>query len=445
MKYIEQTKSFLLAFLVLLSITLTLLIWNYKPDYELIDETQIEEILIGETKELKNVLKPYRLLFRQDDQFYGTISPNALKTVYSHLTNLQTTEVDIINSNLSNAKMNEMLRMNNRLTLFFNEEIPLQVFSNIVSINDRELPETGFTRLIIDWSDTELTDRLQLLFLNTEDRILLRTHAEIPNPDRFMAEVIEPATSYSPYVEVERDTLRSLYVAQNPIESTQYTYFIETTSPDVFKSVLFSDPTIVQRNIESAQAEKYTDGTSLMTVDTQNRVLNYVYPPAESIAPIPSAQLLVDSFDFINDHGGFKGDFRLSTMNIDKHVIEYQLFLQGYPIYSNMTSTRIVTTWGENRIFRYRRPYYTIEFDNTDISSVRAVKQLMSGTEVIEHLQNDEDLKFEDIDEIVVGYYLTRDQEKDIFLLEPSWFFISNNDWTHISPEFLGGTNYGLE
>ena len=69
----------------------------------------------------------------------------------------------------------------------------------------------------------------------------------------------------------------------------------------------------------------------------------------------------------------------------------------------------------------------------------------MPGTEVIEHLQNDEDLKFEDIDEIVVGYYLTRDQEKDIFLLEPSWFFISNNDWTHISPEFLGGTNYGLE
>jgi regulatory protein YycH of two-component signal transduction system YycFG len=128
-------------------------------------------------------------------------------------------------------------------------------------------------------------------------------------------------------------------------------------------------------------------------------------------------------------------------MNIGKHIIEYQLFLKDYPIYSNSTVTRIATTWGENRIFRYRRPYYSIE---SDIE--RAVKQLPSGAEIVAYLENNEDYLMKDIDEVVIGYYLTQDQNaQKLFLLEPSWFIISNNMWTRISPERLGGTNRGLE
>ncbi|AWE09160.1 hypothetical protein DCE79_18260 [Lysinibacillus sp. 2017] len=444
MKYIEQTKSFLLTFLVLLSVTLTLMIWSYKPDYELIEESKVEEILIGETKELKDVLKPYRALFRQNDEYYGTVSTNVINSIYDQLSTIHTSQLNLINSDLTDAEINEILRMNNQVTLFFNEEIPIQIFANLLSISDKEVPDASFTRLLVDWSGIEANDQVQLLFLNTEKRTLFRASADVPNTKRFLAEVTEPAKTYSPYTEVERDSLLSLYVTQDPLKSTKYTYFIDETHTDKFKNLLFSDPNIVKGNIESAQSEKYTDGTSLMTVDKQNRIFNYVYPPAESIALIPSERLLSDSFDFVNDHGGFTVDYRLSTMNIGKHMTEYQMFLHGYPIYSNMTMTRIVTTWGENRIFRYRRPYYSIE-SNADIPSERTVKQLSSGTEVIAGLQNDSESSFEDIDDLVVGYYLTQDLEKDLFLLEPSWFIISNNSWTRILPEHLGGIDNGLE
>lgn len=440
MRYIEQIKSFLLTFLVLLSIALTLLIWNYKPDYELIEETKVEEILIGETKELQDVLKPYRALYYKENQFYGTVSPQAINKIYSQLTPLYPRPLELINSNLSDAKINELLRMDNRLTLFFNEELPLQVFTDIFTINDKDVPDASFNRLIIDWSNVETKNQLQLLFLNTEKRELYQSVTDITNSTHFLAEVVEPTKNYSAYMEVERDSLLSLYVAQDTVESVEYTYLIEDTLPETYKNLLFSDPTIVQ-NVESAQSEKYMDATSLMTVDTQNRILNYVYPLAESIAPIPSSRLLLDSYDFINDHGGFTADYRLSTMNIGKHVVEYQLFLKGYPIYSNSTVTRIVTTWGENRIFRYRRPYYTIEQD-----IVRSVKQLPSGAEIMAYLENNEDYSIKDIDELVIGYYLTQDQnEEKLFLLEPSWFIISNNTWMRISPERIGGTYRGLE
>ena len=440
MRYIEQIKSFLLTLLVLLSIGLTLLIWNYKPDYELIEETKVEEILIGETKELQDVLKPYRALYYKDNQFYGTVSPQAINKIYSQLTPLHPRPLELINSNLTDVKINELLRMDNRLTLFFNEELPLQVFTDIFTINDKDVPEESFNRLIIDWSNVETKDQLQLLFLNTEKRLLFRSITDISDMTRFLADVVEPTKDYSLYMEVQREPLLSLYVAQDAVESIEYTYLIEDTLPDTYKNLLFSDPTIV-RNVESAQYEKYMDATSLMTVDTQNRILNYVYPLAESIAPISSSRLVEDSYDFINDHGGFTADYRLSSMNIDKHVVEYQLFLKGYPIYSNSTVTRIVTTWGENRIFRYRRPYYVIEQD-----IVRSVKELPSGAEIIAYLENNEDYSMKDIDEVVIGYYLTQDQDEEkLFLLEPCWFIISNNTLKRITPERIGGTYRGLE
>ncbi|MBM7666253.1 regulatory protein YycH of two-component signal transduction system YycFG [Solibacillus kalamii] len=443
MKYVEQIKSLLLAFLVLLSIVFTLLIWNYKPEYETIKETQIEEVLVGKPKDLQEVIKPYRLLYRQNDQFYGTVSSTPLKGLYKHLRSWQVYEMELIKNDLSDSKMNEMVRTNNRITMFYNEEIPLRVFSNLLSYNENEIPDASFTRLIIDWSNVENSDQIQLLFLNTEKRLYYRAYASVPDKDYFMEKVIEPANDYSQYVEVERDALRSLYVAKDPIQSARYRYLAEEIKPDLFKKILFTDLKIVQRNIESSQSERFTDGTSLMTVDSQNRIINYVYPTAESIAPIPPARLLIDSFNYINDHGGFSMDYRLSSMNIGRHSTEYQLFVQGLPVYSDVTITRLVTTWGENRIFRYRRPYYSI-------GSVfqRVPRELESGEQIIESLRKNDNNLFKETEEIVVGYELTQEkseEDTDIIVLEPRWFAVTNNEWTRLSPQEIGGDEFGLE
>lgn len=442
MKYIEQIKSLLLTFLVILSIVFTLLIWSYKPEYETIKETQVEEVLVGQSKELQEVLKPYRLLYRQNEQFSGTVATTAINEFYSQLRILDIYELDLVDIDLSDNKMNEMLRTDNRVTMFFNEEIPLQVFSNLLSINDTEIPEASFTRLIVDWSKVENNNQLQMFFLNTEKRLLYSAYASLPDKEYFMKKVIEPANDYSQYIEVERDNLRSLYVAKDPIQSSTYTYLVDQmsveTSVSSFKKILFTDLKIVKPNNEGPQSERFTDGTSLMTVDNQNRIINYVHPPAESIVPIPSSKLLLDSFNFVNDHGGFTQDFRLSYMNIGKHITEYQLFVEGYPVDSEVTTTRLATTWGENRIFRYRRPYYSI---GSFVKSSR--RELDSGEQIIETLRAENNELFRESDEIVVGYQLT--QDAGVIVLNPSWFAITNNDWKPLSPKEIGGVEVGLE
>lgn len=442
MKYVEQVKSFLLVFLVFLSVTLTLIIWNYQPDYELIEETQVEEVLIGDRKQLQDVLKPYRVLFRENDVFTGTVSNGVLNELYRNLITWQVQDVKLINNNISDTEMNEIINQNNRATLFFNGEIPMQTFSNVLPFFEKDQLDMSFTRLIIDWSNAEEQDQVQLLFLNTEKRLLLQGYVNLANSQRFLTQVIQPSKNYTSYVEVERDSLRSLYVAPGINEGIKYRYLIDEILPESFKNIVFTDPTIVQRNAENEQSEKYTDDTSFMTVDKQNRIINYVYPTAESIVPIPSKELLLDSFEFVNDHGGFTSDFRLSSMNIGKHIMEYQLFLQGYPVYSNSntTITRIITTWGENRLYRYRRPYYSLE---RDVPNERAVQSLPSGEAVVNYLRNLKDYPFDKVDEIVVGYYLMQNPKS--YILEPSWFIISDNNWTRVTPEQIGGVMNGLE
>src|SRR5690606_14045435 len=205
MKYIEQIKSLLLTFLVTLSVVFTLLIWNYKPEYETIKETQVEEELVGQSKELQEVLKPYRLLYRQNEQFSGTVATATINEFYSQLRTWEIYDLDLVDTELSNIKMNDMLRKDNRVTMFFNEEMPLQVFSSLLSFNDNEIPEASFTRLIVDWSNIEKNGQLQILFLNTEKRLLYSAYAGLPDKEYFMKKVIEPANGFSQYVEVERD------------------------------------------------------------------------------------------------------------------------------------------------------------------------------------------------------------------------------------------------
>lgn len=441
MKYVEQIKSVVLLFLVLLSMTLTFVIWNYKPDYKSIEESPVEQVAVGEKKQMSDVLKPYRLLFRQEDQFKGTVSNVAIKDLYTQLARWDAQRITLINNNLTDDKLNEMFRLNDRMTLFFSDVVPLQSFTNVLSFSEKDVPDTSFNRLIIDWSNLSSQNQLQLLFVNTHERTLYRSYVPLVNEGRFRS-IVSDSFNYSDYVEVERTNLQSLYVIEDAMESVKYTYSIKEISTDLFKTALFTVPNIVKRTGIDAQSEKYEDATSRMTVDTLSRTLNYVYPAAESLSTIPASSLLLDSFDFLNDHGGITADYRFSSMNPARHVTEYQLYLHGFPVQSSLASTRIITTWGEDRIFRYRRPYF-----NLDIAMDTTTTELSSGVEIIEYIKRSKDVSFEEVDEIVMGYYIKPNQDPRLYKLEPSWFVITDNVWTRVTQEQerAGGVEYGLE
>ncbi|WP_186436178.1 two-component system activity regulator YycH [Lysinibacillus sp. Y5S-8] len=441
MKYIEPVKSVVLFLLVMLSVVLTFLIWTYTPDYKFIEKTTGEEILIKPQKDMEDIIRPYKAIFRSDEEFTGTVSNAAMKDMMKAFKGWNILDLVPVNNNLSPNYVNQIISADNRMTIFFTGEIPFSAFNTIFQFTDKELPETTFNRMIIDWSNYNSKD-LMLYYISSNNQSLFRSHVSVPNVNQFIKEVIEPAKKYEAFKEIEREGQTSLYVASNKMESVKFTYYIEEITPELFKNVLFPEPNIVQRNVESASSEKYTDGMSLMTLDTNLKSLNYVYPAAESSIRIEPSKLLKDSFEFINEHGGFTADFRYASTSINKNQMDYQLYLQGLPVYSNHVITRMTTIWGDSRIFHYKRPYFSLDMD---IEAEKEIKELPSGTEIAERLKNANNIALSDIEELVLGYYLTQNQELNIFTFEPCWFVIRNGTWIKLTPEVLGGVKNGLE
>lgn len=439
MKYIEPVKSVVLFLLVVLSVALTFMIWTYTPDYKYIEQTEGKEILIGPQNKVADVIRPYKAIYRFDKEFTGTVSNSVMEDIMKTFEGWNVLDLMSVNNNLTADSVNEMIRTNNCMTIFFTGEIPYSAFNTIFQFADKELPETTFNRMIIDWSTYSNKD-LQVFFISGNNESLMRSHISLENANQFVRNIIEPAKTYGTYTEVEREGFTSLYIANDKVESTKYTYFIEE-EPELFKDVLFTNLKNVRRTDESATTERYQDGMSKMVLDSKLKSLTYANPAAESSLRIEPSKLLKDSFEFINEHGGFSDDYRLVSTSTSNNQLDYQLYIHGLPIYSEQAINRISTVWGDNRIFVYKRPYFSFE---KDISAERETKELPSGTEVVEKIKKLNNISLSDIDDIVVGFYLTYDQST-IVTLEPCWFVIRNGVSTKLTPEIVGGVKNGLE
>mgnify|MGYP003444805993 FL=1 len=439
MRYVEPIKSFLLFFLVGLSLTLTIMIWNYKPNHQFIEKSAVENVVTHEIKSVKAILKPYRAVARVEDTFKGTTSTSYIDSILSYFENEQATDLTLVNNNLSIQQINELMSINNRLMLFSSAEIPLQSFINILPFETEDLPEMSFDRIIIDWNNVTKSRELMIFFLNTTNQTLYRTSIRNQGESKVLTKLVEPTKSFYVYTEVKRANFLSLYTPTNSVEAAKYMYLVKDIPIEKFKRILFQDQDIVQFQLsDDTSTTKYNDNLSFMNVDTKNFILNYVYVPSEGLASIAPSMLLDESFSFINEHGGYNGDYRLSLINTAKHIVDYQLYFQGLPVLSAETATKISTTWGDEEVHKYRRPYYVLE---RDIPSETKVKELPSGVDIAKtYIHSQANVK-----DLVLGYYLIQNIDLQVFELEPAWFILKENSWERIRFDDIGGMTNGLE
>ncbi|MBK3496793.1 hypothetical protein JFL43_18395 [Viridibacillus sp. YIM B01967] len=446
LKYIEQIKSVVLFVLVLLSITLTFSIWTYKPNYVTIEPTKVVDISIGKKRQIADVIKPYRMIFHKNEKWKGTNVNEEMQDILNEMKSWQVSDLTLVSNNLDAEKLDELVGMNNRMTLFFTGEIPFPVFQKLLPVLNKKIPEASFDRMIVDWSKMNSNDlntnELLVFFANSQKNQLYKAKIKVNSEKGFQDNVLTVAKTFPNYVEIGREGMTNFYLPEKEINITKYTYLVQTDPVDRYRKALFSNPNIVKHSPDEATGnEKYTDDKALMTVDPQARTLNFVnISVVENKEMTVKSKLILNTFDFINEHGGWTGDFRYNA--VEKQKVTYQLYLQDQPVFSDrtVTLTEISTQWGNGRISTYTRPYYK------PVSlPEKGEGKLISGPEVIERLVNNKEIKYDDIDEIRSGYYLMKNDIPQLFTLEPMWFYSINGKWEHVSQSIVGGANIGLE
>lgn len=445
LKYIEMIKTITLIFLISLSLVLTLLIWKSAP-YDTVGKRATVDISITEStekKDIASVVKPYKIHFNFAEGLTGTTDSEQIDYMVNHLKGWRLTNPVLVDKSFNEAELNQFLRHENRAVFYYSGHVPLPVYESVLNIENPNIPETSFDLIVIEWNFSGAT--IDVHFINRENELRYQSTAKIYEQQEFNHEIINVGRSYDEYVEADPDGNKFIAVAAEPVQLIQNTYFPnekDEINPTRFRSALFSDPNAVRRSEVSATRDDFQDNHALMTVDTEKKQLRFVHPVVESRELAIPSELLEDAIDFLNEHGGWTDEYRYSGMNFKTRYVNFKLYVRGIPVLGGNTSTEIEQVWGEESVYQYKRPYYTL---GDTLPSEMETVTLPSGKEVVEALKLSEGVNFSEIEEVIPAYYMRQDVALDIFVLEPSWYYKRNGKWNRFSAEQVGGEMDGLE
>ncbi|WP_342527334.1 two-component system activity regulator YycH [Chryseomicrobium sp. FSL W7-1435] len=444
MRYLEHVKSAVLVILIALSILLTFSIWTYTPPYAPLEDTPIVDIAIAEKKRTSDIVKPYRMLVSYSGAaaMKGSLQSTEMDGLMGIMRMWTLDSPQLLTSEAPVEEVDALIRDTNQLVFYYPTEIPIQTFRQIIPFNDQAIPDFSFNHMIVHWENGSGDVELHINFINTVSQRIFRSDVLEADVAEFLNRVEDMDRRLPIFNEIVREDVQSLYVSSVQVPLEEYTFGMEEISPEKFKNALFTNPNLVRSNPVGASSQQYTDDSALMNIDYGPRRISYVHPASETELPGDSATLVMDSIEFVNEHEGWTDDYRLSRINARGQQINFQMHLKGLPVFSDTMATDMTQYWGLDQVYRYIRPYYTLN-QSSPFRTTR--KQLPSGQFIYDYLATQGTVDMNLVTDIKPGYFIRRDPAQPILTLEPYWYYQVGETWVRIVPELSGGGAIGLE
>lgn len=440
----ENIKSIILTILVVTSAVLTWNLWTYQPNYATMENSNtVQEVVLSEQRELEELIQPDKIIYHVKDSHFGTTNNDEINEALKEVTSWNFYDIENITEDIN--LLPNFVHSKGNIEIIFPDAVPIELYKNVIHIEDNKVPKFQFNRIVID-VDNNTKDVGNIYFVqygNGKEQKVYAAHIKVEELNKFEHRFYRVANQLEPYFAYEVTESRTIFLPENKTKMIHAQYFLDQLDPEQFKDALFNDPSYVQRNDEDHIVE-YIDDSSMLTVNNESLLLSYVNP-AEARDQIGSeSNLLKNSIDFVNEHGGWTGLFRYSSMNEDNQEVSFRLYdRSGFPIFNEKGLSQIVQVWGENDIYKYNSPVFSLDIP---LTTEKMEMNLPSGSEVIEFLKEKRGFKPELLKDIVIGYKMIRNSdEPQLIELEPSWYYHYGNSWVQIEPEELGGKTHGLE
>ncbi|MBC6297960.1 transcriptional regulator [Listeria sp. FSL L7-1517] len=421
-------RSFILTVLVILSVVLSYLIWKGQPDYEAINVKEIEKTTIDKTMTTSQVFRPYKLAVNTSGKNYQSLSAELLNELMTQGKAFSFSEVVLANKK-SNEEYEKLIHKSGTIEIVYPNNIPFSIFAQIFQVEGDGLESAFFNRIIFDVNNTD-TGLHSVYFVNDDQENIYQSSLQNKDIDK-----IEKIVKANGSKLTENDKLilnkRNLFLSSNEIKLNRKKYIIDSLEINQFTSALFQDYGTVK-----SEGNTYTDGSSVIEMDTENKVLEYVNPSQERTNPedLSSAKragLIQDSFNFINDHAGWTGDggYYFTGYTGESATTNFSLFVDNLQVYNENGMADISVTEGIEAVYKYMRPFFRLD---TDVPGEKKEETLPSSYTVYEELTTNPNVRAEDIQDIVPGYHMTRSESTGmnrIVTLEPTWLYKYHNKW----------------
>lgn len=418
----ETLKTIILVFLITVSLFLTFGMWNYQPSVESLNDAAPEDIsLNGSDESIRTLVEPKQIIFHWENEAYDTIplvQRNFFQALQSWvLYDFETASIIGEEDEIQNYDIEAV----------FPTALPMKLLNSVFTFhsNEVEFPVWSFQKMYLT-EDTELHG-IKVEFLSIDEREKAVAYIQDRNSYEEFTEMISEL-DYRKLLTVELENEKTLYLPDGDIELPRRTMAFSKINANDLVDVLFSDPSIVRQSNYSNRGTTYFTDSSQMSVSQDESTIEYISPGAfnEYHEPLYAEDLLNKSISNINAYKGWTDVYKLVTMNTNESYIRYQMFFQGYPVFSRLA--QIEQRWGQ-RLIEYKRPL----FRSNNVLNENSVA-LPSSQMIWEYVQDNYNM--EDVIDIRLGYHLEYDQDANIIILEPSWFIRQqfSRSWTPIQP-----------
>lgn len=442
----ENIKSVILVILVCFSILLTWSIWTYQPNLEVIEkQNTVEKVAISDKREVGEIVRPDRIFYHVDkEKHFGTVNINEINKVIAEISRWNYADFENISGEIDSYP--SFIHNSGKAVIEFPDLIPIDLYRSIIDIKDKKLPNFQFDRIVIDIDGTQ-KEQTYVYFISSKEKKAYRSHVAssfVHNFNNAFFKNVEYNLSYSSYFPYKVSDERVLFLLSDETKILRYQYVSNPLDPEKYKNALFTDPSVVQKNYQSSgTGVEFKDYSSLMRVDYDKNTLSYVNPVESNDRQFPTDNLLKRSIDFVNEHGGWTGNYQYVKVDESSHRVLFRLYENnGYPVFSDENGiSEISHTWGQNEILEYSRSNFSFGFQTEDASETT----LPSGHEALEWLEEKEGIHLNQLQDMAIGYTMTKDLHTRLVYLEPAWYYQYNDAWNKISFEEKGGGNHGLE
>ncbi|MBB2482679.1 hypothetical protein H5P36_21160 [Bacillus sp. APMAM] len=421
----ETIKTIILTLLVAGSIYLTWSVWTYKPSYHELNQ-YVTNTPISAAKKIPDLIKPNKIVLHQNHTHLGTVEVTEIDRVINEMQEWHFFDIGT-QKTLTDNELRYFIQENNHMEIDFPSRVPFEVYKGILQINKKQTSNIYFDKIVIDFEKGAQKEK-NIYFIDTENRKMASSSVSNNEIQAFLNRTKQKQKSvYSPYEFVELGNNHYTFLPKSTTSISQYEYTIKDKDElESFKKILFNDPNSIQKS-ESKDKIEYFSSTSLMKIDLKNNMLSFVNPAENLSYKSDPRTLLNQSINFVNEHGGWTGEYRFFNLDNNSHQVIFRLFMDGYPVFNANDMAEIQQIWGENdEIYEYRRPYVALETQWN-----YSKKTLPSGKQVIKDLLANPHIQKNSIQDLEIGYTMQMDPDtSEAFSFEPKWYCLYEGTWS---------------
>lgn len=234
----------------------------------------------------------------------------------------------------------------------------------------------------------------------------------------------------------EDQIIPRLLQTENSIKLQRYSYILTTQSYSLFRNAFFQEANQVKSEDNTSEDTTFVSGNEQLIMKESNRQVDFSGDLPESIE---KNSIYSQTFHYVSKLGTGVGNLRYFDRS--QGMINYRIFVEGYPVFSSSAKGKMSVTIGSNSSDANANVVISTSMDTVQvpIPSDEEIELVSSAT--MENQLSNAGIDLSKLQSYIIGYtWSDIDGANKLVSLTPEWYVKYNDQWYSASQLISGET-----